>query len=213
MTKVLVVGASRGIGLETVKCALNGGHKLRAFARSASSIPVNHPNLEKVTGDALDFGAIRQALTGMDVVIQTLGVDFSPHIIFRGTHLFSIGTRVLVSAMEESGVRRLISVTGLGAGNSRDRGGFLYNLAFRLFVDRIYSDKDAQEWIIRKSRLKWVIARPAVLTNGPRTNNYRVLVQPQEWRAGFISRADVANFLVRQINDDSLLGQTPVLIG
>src|SRR5262249_1651726 len=74
-------------------------------------------------------------------------------------------------------------------------------------------NKDAQEWIIRESALKWVIARPAVLTNGPRTGTYRVLVDPQEWRSGFISRADVADFLVKQISDDALVGQTPVLIG
>src|SRR5205823_1765284 len=125
MSTVLVIGASRGIGLETVKRALNEGHKVRALARSAGSIPVSHPNLEKITGDALDFGTITQAVTGGNVVIQTLGVHFGPDTIFRGTQLFSLATRILVRAMEETGVRRLISVTGLGAGNSRNRGGFL----------------------------------------------------------------------------------------
>jgi hypothetical protein len=52
------------------------------------------------------------------------------------------------------------------AGNSRNKGGFLYNMAFHLFLESVYSDKDAQEWIIRKSTLEWVIARPVILTNG-----------------------------------------------
>jgi putative NADH-flavin reductase len=186
---------------------------VRALARSAGRIPVSDPNLEKITGDALDFGTMTQALAGINVAIQALGVDFGPDTIFRGTQLFSLATRILVKAMEESSVRRLISVTGLGAGNSRDRGGFLYDIAFHLFLERVYSDKDEQEWIIRNSTLEWVIVRPAVLTNGPRTGNYRVLVHPREWRSGFISRADVADFLVKQINDDTFLGQTPVLTG
>jgi putative NADH-flavin reductase len=213
VSTVLIVGASRGIGLETVKCALKAGHKVRALARSAASIPVSHPNLEKITGDALDLGTMKQALAGVNVVIQTLGIDLSPEIIFRPTRLFSVATRVLVTAMEETGVKRLICVTGLGAGNSRNKGGFLYNMAFHLFLESVYSDKDAQEWIIRKSTLEWVIARPVILTDGPRTDTYRVLLDSKEWRSGFISRADVADFLVEQINDDTLLGKTPVLTG
>ena len=68
-----------------------------------------------------------------------------------------------------------------------------------------------QERIIRRSRLDWTIVRPTILTNGPRTGNYRVLVDPRDWTSGFISRADVADFLVKQIDDTGLLRQTPVL--
>ena len=64
MSTVLVIGASRGIGLETVKCAVNSGHEVRALARSATSIPLSRRNLEKITGDALDFSTIKQALAG-----------------------------------------------------------------------------------------------------------------------------------------------------
>jgi len=210
MSNVLIIGASKGIGLETVKCVLKARHKVRALARSG--IPVSDPGLEKIAGDARDDSIVRPVLAGIDAVIQTLGVDFSPEIIFRGTRLFSVATRILVTAMEATGVRRLICVTGLGAGNSRNKGGLAYDMALDLFLGRIYLDKDAQEWIIRKSTLDWVIARPAVLVNGLRTGTYQVLVDPQEWRSGFISRADVADFLVKQINDDTFLGQTPVLI-
>jgi uncharacterized protein YbjT (DUF2867 family) len=82
-----------------------------------------------------------------------------------------------------------------------------------LFLGRIYADKDAQEWIIRQSRLDWTIVRPTVLTTGPRTRAYRVLVDARDWRSGFISRADVADFLVQQINDASLVRKSPVLSG
>jgi hypothetical protein len=90
----------------------------------------------------------------------------------------------------------LICVTGFGAGNSRGRGGCLYNAAFHLLLGRVYDDKDVQERIVRRSKLDWVIVRPVILTNGPKTNAYRALVDPRGWTCGFISRADVADFLV-----------------
>jgi putative NADH-flavin reductase len=212
VTTVLIIGASKGIGLETLKGALKAGYKVRALARSAANIPVSHPNLEKVAGDALHRSTVKRALAGVDAVIQTLGVAASPEIIFKPVRLFSDATRVLVAAMEETGVKRLICVTGFGAGDSRNKGGFLYNLAFHLILGRAYDDKDAQELIIRKSKLKWLIVRPAILTNGPKTGSYRVLMDPKDWRCGFISRANVADFLVKQIDDDTLLGKTPVLV-
>jgi putative NADH-flavin reductase len=211
VSTVLIIGASRGIGLETLNNALGAGHKVRAFARSASLISVHHPRLTKVAGDALDPVAVKQALAGVDAVIQTLGAAAGPETIFGPVRIFSKTTRVLVAAMEETGVRRLICVTGFGAGDSRDRGGLLYSAAFHLLLGRAYADKDVQEWIIRKSRLEWVIVRPVILTNGPKTGAYRVLADPEDWRCGFISRADVADFLVRQIGEDTWLGRTPVL--
>ena len=70
-----------------------------------------------------------------------------------------------------------------------------------------------QERIIRRSRLDWTIVRPTILTNGPRTGKYRVLVDRCDWTSGFISRADVADFLVTQIDDASLLHKTPTVTG
>jgi putative NADH-flavin reductase len=211
VAKVLIIGASRGIGLETLKAALRAGHSVRAFARSARRIRIDDPKLEKIPSDALQMDTVRRALTGIDVVIQSLGVSAGPEIILKPTRLFSTATRVLVTAMEEAQVRRLICVTGFGAGDSRGRGGLLYNAAFHLLVGRIYDDKDVQERIVRRSKLDWVIARPVILTNGPKTSAYRALVDPRDWTCGFISRADVADFLVKQIDDNAFLHKTPVL--
>jgi hypothetical protein len=100
-------------------------------------------------------------------------------------------------------------------GDSRNTMGFPLNTAFNLFLGRIYADKDVQERIIRESNLDldWVIARPVGLTNGRETGAYKVLVNPKDWRSGFISRADVAEFLVKQIDHDTFLKKTPVLLG
>ena len=211
MATILIIGASRGIGLKTLELALKAGHRVRALARSADRIPVTDANLEKISGDALDPAAVRSALAGVDTVIQTLGVAPSPEMLFKPTRLFSAATRVLVAAMQETGVKRLICLTGFGTGDSRNHGSFLYNAAFHLFLSRVYDDKDVQERIVQESSLDWVIVRPVILTNGPLTGTYRVLVDRRDWGCGFISRADVADFLVKQIGDDTCLHKTPVL--
>ena len=171
-----------GIGLETVKAALLGGHRVRALARSETWLSRRSgrhlPSVHRRTHDAF------------------LEID-----------------RILVDAMKAAGVKRLVAVTGLGAGDSRGHGGILYDgIVFPLLLKRVYDDKDVQEWIIRSSGLDWTIVRPGLLTSGPAAGRYRVLSVRQEWRFGVISRADVANFLVRQIDDRTLIGATPLLI-
>ena len=115
--------------------------------------------------------------------------------------------------MKPAGVKRLIAVTGLGAGDSRGHGGSPYDLvAFPLLLERVYADKGVQECIIRSSGLDWTIVRSGLLTNRPATGQYRVLTTPKDWRSGVISRADVADFLVRQIDDRALISTTPLLV-
>ncbi len=207
---VVVIGASKGIGLEAVSGALKAGHRVRAFARSADRIALRHANLEKRRGDALASADIEDALEGIDAVIQTLGVRARD--LMAPVTLFSRATRVLVPAMEERGVRRLIAVTGFGAGDSRRAIGPLQLAPFRLFLGRAYDDKTVQERIIEESSLDWTIVRPGVLIPGPASGRYKALAEPSQWRNGFISRADVADFLVRQVTETKYLRKAPVLV-
>lgn len=212
MALILVIGASRGIGLETVKAALAAGHKVRAFARSAPTIDISDPNLTKVTGDARVRGEVAAAVQGVDAVIHTVGTT-SPSDLLFGTTLFSDSTRALVDAMQGAGVRRLMMVTGAGAGNSRGRINFLYdNLIFPLVLQRAYNDKDVAEDIVMKSGLDWTIVRPGGLTNRAASGHYKVLNEAKDWRGGFISRADVADFLIKHLDDATLIGKTPLLV-
>ena len=213
MKTILIIGASRGIGLETVRRALDQGYQVRAFARSASQIPITHAELTKVNGDALKVEDVAAAVKGADAVIQTLGAKASLAMVTSHTRLFSDATRILIQSMESEGVKRLICVTGFGAGDSREHMSLLQRVPFELLLGRVYADKAVQEMMIRRSALSWVIARPGILTNGPRTGRYKILDKPADWRNGTISRADVADFLVKQIEDDAYLGKTPALIG
>lgn len=208
-----MVGASRGIGLDVVKQALAAGYSVRAFARSADQISVEDPALDKRVGSALEADDVVSALQGVDTVIQALGVSTSPAMVLKPTQLFSEATRILLTAMESAGVRRLVCLTGYGAGDSLASMGLVRGLAFQTVLGRVYQDKTLQERLIRRSALDWVIARPVILTNGPKTGRYRVLPKRDQWKLGTISRADVADFLVKQIDDDTYLGKTPVLIG
>ena len=211
MAKVLVIGASKGIGLATVQRALEAGHRVRAMARSAAAIPLQHERLEKFTGDALASQDVLAALQDVDAVVQALGIR--PGEMFRPVTLFSDATRVLVAAMQAQGVRRLISVTGFGAGDSQSSIGVLQRLPFRLLFGHAYDDKSRQEQLIRDSGLDWTIVRPGVLTNGSCSGRYRVLEERAQWRNGIVARADVADYLVRQVDDRGGIGKTPVLVG
>lgn len=208
--RVLIIGASSGIGLEATRQSLGAGYQVRALARSADRMAIADRNLEKFPGDALRPEEVKAALVDVDVVIQTLGVGLSA--LLQPVHLFSRSTKVLIAAMKEQGVNRLISVTGFGAGDSQSRIGCLQRAAFLLVLGRAYDDKSVQERLIKQSGLDWTIARPGFLTSGPPTGRYRVLRDESEFRNGVISRADVAGFLVRQIEDRECLRQAPVLV-
>ena len=114
--------------------------------------------------------------------------------------------------MEARGVKRLISVTGFGAGDSRTSINCLQRVPFQILFGRAYDDKGVQESLIKDSSLNWTIVRPGVLTGGRRTGSFNVLDQPSQWRNGLISRADVAEFLVRQIEDPTYVRKAPVIV-
>lgn len=209
--KILIIGASRGIGLATVAAALARGHDVRALARSAAAIPIEHPRLEKVAGDALDRRSVEHALGGMDAVVQVLGLAMGP-VYIGGTELFSKAARVLVDAMSAHGPKRLVVVTGLGAGDSRSSLG-LFAIPFMVVLKRVYDDKDIQERIVRNSTLDWTILRPGILRDGPATGTARVLPERKDWQAGPVRRADVAEAIVDELETCRNLRRTPAVLG
>jgi len=204
------MGASSGIGLETTKLALERGHRVRAFARTASDMELDHPDLEKFSGDALDEASVNDALSDVDAVAQCLGVKLEPSTVLKGTELFSASTRILIPAMQAQNVKRLVVVTGYGAGDSGKHMNPFNRLGFNAVFARIYADKGTQETLIKESDLDWTIARPVVLTGGQRSN-YKVRSDPADYRMGIISRGSVADFLVGEIEAPQYIHKAPVL--
>ncbi|MEM6413530.1 MAG: SDR family oxidoreductase [Pseudomonadota bacterium] len=211
--ETLIIGASQGIGLATVKEALARGHTVRAFARSADQIPVKNERLQKIRGDALNKNDVERAVRGVDSVIQCLGVPLDFKLLTGPITLFSEATKVLIPVMQNANVRRIISVTGFGAGDSEAAIGLIQKLPFNLLFGHAYTDKSIQEKIVKESGLDWTIARPGVLTNGAKSKTYKVLFESGDWRNGVISRASVADFLINAIETESLVRKEPVLVG
>lgn len=213
MSKIVVIGGSRGIGLEVVKILLKKDHSVVAFSRDAQHMNLNDSALLKVSGNARIEDDVRAAIKGADIVIQSLGVPLSPKLLTGPIDLFSSATQTLVPVMEKAGVRRLIAVTGFGAGNSEVAINCLQKIPFNIIFGQAYRDKSVQEEIIKKSKLDWTIVRPGVLTNRALRAGYRVHQHQTEWRNGIISRAAVADYISLILQDPSTYGTDPVLTG
>lgn len=193
---ILVIGASSGIGRHTVDAALARGHAVRAMARSAGRLPPGIAGLEPVAGDARDPAAVAGALTGIDAVVQTLGVGTGRGTLMHEVRLFSEATAVLLSAMRAAGVMRLVAVTGFGAGASSRALSLPERLGQRLLLGGAYADKDRQERLIEASDRDWTIVRPTLLADYAGSGRYRVFAEPERWHGGMIARSDVAAFIV-----------------
>ncbi|HEY7655316.1 MAG TPA: SDR family oxidoreductase [Burkholderiales bacterium] len=206
--KILIVGATRGIGRQVLEQALAAGHAVTALVRDARRLDVQHDRLKVLKGDILDANSVAAAMGGQEAVCCSIGVK----VPWLTVPVFSEGTRNLLEAMKKSGVRRLVCVTGIGAGDTRGHGGLLFDrLFFPLLLKAIYADKDRQESLIKASDVDWVIVRPGFLTNGPLTGRYRTMTNLSGVTAGRISRADVAHFILQQLVAPSHLRQTPLL--
>ncbi len=206
---ILIIGATRGIGIELLTQALDRRYHLAALVRNKASLTKDHKNLKVIQGDILDADSVNQAVSGQDAVCVSIGIKPTR----KPVSVFSDGTKNVIEAMQRFSVKKLICVTGIGAGDSKNHGGFLYDRIFNpLLLKTVYADKDVQESMVRESGLEWIIVRPGFLTNGPRTGQYRAVTDLTGVTAGKISRADVAHFILDQLSSPSYMGQTPLLM-
>lgn len=206
--RILVLGATGGTGRLIVREAVARGYDVTVLVRSAEKAR-DLEGAKLIVGDARDEKALRQALKGRDAVISALGTPVSP---FREVTLLSSATRALVSAMKAEHVSRLVSITGIGAGDSVGHGGFVFdNLIFPLLLRKVYADKNRQEAIVRDSGLDWVLVRPSVLNDKPRRDTIRALTDLSSFKGGTISRADVARFVLDQVRDHSWVHRSPLI--
>jgi putative NADH-flavin reductase len=179
-----------------------------ALVRSPQKLGDLASRLTVVKGDVLDAHAVEKAVSGQDAVIYALGAGNVRH-----TTLFSDSTRVLLVGMKQHSVRRLICVTGVGAGETKGHGGFLYDrILYPLFTKGIYKDKDRQESLIRESQTDWTIVRPAPFRKKMPAGPLRAVTDVADVTLRQISRLEVAEFLVDELEQHRYVRQS-VFIG
>jgi putative NADH-flavin reductase len=207
-SKILVLGATGGTGRSIVTQALARGDAVTALVRSPEKASALQ-GAKLIVGDARDEAALREALKGQDAVVSALGTPASP---FKEVTLLSIAMRALVSAMKAEHVSRLVSITGIGAGDSVGHGGFVFdNVIYPLLLRKVYADKNRQEAIARDSGLDWVLVRPSVLNDKPSRGKIRALTDLSAFHGGTISREDVASFVLDQVRGNTWLHRAPLI--
>lgn len=205
--RLAIFGATGGTGRCLVAQALEQGHEVVAFARNPASVGVAHERLRVLRGDALDPAQVAEAVAGREAVLCALGAPNEP-----GTAVLSGATRNILAAMEEAGVGRLVCETTAGLGDSRERVGFVFRrIIVPLTLKHVFADKEVQEDLIRRSKVDWVIVRPTRLTDGPQTGRYRVGTDLKLSASAAVSRADVADFMLRNVTGGEYVGKAPTI--
>jgi putative NADH-flavin reductase len=206
--RIAIIGASRGIGYELLRIALEEGHEVTALVRNPAKLNISDSRLKIVEGDILDTASVTAVTAGQDAVCVCIGIPPTR----KPVNVFSRGIECALAAIGRESHQKLIAVTGIGAGDSKGHGGFFYDRVINpLLLGTIYADKDRQESIIKASDVKWLIVRPGFLTNGPRTGKYRAIENLSGATSGKISRNDVADFMLKQLTTPTYFGKTPLL--
>jgi putative NADH-flavin reductase len=205
---MLVVGGTGSLGQVIVARALERGHRVTLLARDPKRVQLRSPDLDVVEGDALLPPSIDSAVAGHDAVVNALGAG-----LVRRTTLFSDSTRILIDSLHRHGVRRLVAITGVGAGETKGHGGFLYDhVIYPVFNRGVYQDKDRQEALIRASDLDWTLVRPASFREKSTTTPIEVIVQVAGVSLCWISRREVSAFVVDELEHRQFVRQA-VFIG
>ena len=202
--KLIVFGATGGSGRQLVEQALSLGHDVTAFARNPAALKTSHPKLKVMQGDALDAASVSQAVAGQDAVLFAIGINRRSTMT-----VCTESTRHIIAAMKEHKVRRFICLSAYGASETKDTA--LYSKVLRALIGKRVEDKDRQEELLRASELDWVLVRPPLLTNGARRGRYRVGFDIPIKLFSSVSRADVAEFMLKQLTDDTYLHQAPTI--
>ncbi|HEY7831952.1 MAG TPA: SDR family oxidoreductase [Ktedonobacterales bacterium] len=206
--QLAIFGATGRIGRPLVQQALDAGHEVVALVRDPAKVAMQNEHLTLVQGDAMQLPDVERTVQGADAVICVLG-----HRKDSPKDMQTIAARNIVQAMCAQHIQRLVSLTGAGVEAPQDRpklSNHLIKFALLALSGDVYRDGAAHARVIQESPLDWVIARGPRLTEGPHTGTYRV-----GWvgvNTGMtISRADVADFLLKQTTDTRHLRQMPMI--
>ncbi len=196
--RIMVLGATGKTGTQIIRQALESGHDVAALVRDPARLAINDPKLKVVTGDVLDAASVERGLAGgYDAVISALGVFHRE----PRTEL-SRGTANVIRAMQQHGIRRLVVISSLGAGDSKGQGSLLARILQSFLLKHVLADKDRQEEAIKASGLDWTILRPPQLTDEPAIRDDLVVwsgAVTREKKTWKVSRASVARAALQAV--------------
>ena len=208
IVKILLFGATGPTGSHVLEQALAKGHAVTAFVRDPGRLANRDERVRVIVGDTTrDAPAIADALIGQDVVVSALG----RRATLSSDHLIERSMRMIVPAMERSGVRRLILLSAFGVGESRRDAPWIPRIMYRVLLSDIFRDKLAGEKRVRQSSLDWTIVYPTLLTNGPLTLHYRAGERLELRGMPKISRADVARFILIEAENGGFVRKVVVV--
>jgi putative NADH-flavin reductase len=199
---ITIIGASAGLGLETVKRGLNRNHSITTLSRSEIQLEKNNA-LKMIVGDATNKADLLQSIQNADAIIVTLGTSKN----MKATTLFSDFAKLIVETHRENSIDvPFIFVTGFGTGESKNYVPWLVKMFLKYLLKDVYADKAIMEEIITNSDLKWTVVRPGRLLDKELTEKYRTEnTLFKGINIGGINRADVADFLIKQAENQTEL--------
>ena len=199
---ITIIGASAGIGLETVKRGLDRNHSITTLSRSGIEIE-EKKSLKVILGDATNKADLLSSIQNADAIIVTLGTSKN----MNATTLFSDFAQLMVEIHKENKIDvPFIFVTGFGAGESKNYVPWLVKMFLKYFLKDVYADKTKMEEIITNSDLNWTVVRPGRLFDKELTEKYRIENKLFKGiNVGGINRADVADFLIKQAEEQTEL--------
>lgn len=209
--KLTIFGATGETGRQLIEQALASGNQVVAYARNPLKIGISHERLATVQGELSDTLAIGRAVNGADAVISVLGPRPGED---RNSRSLSQGLRNILAAMQETGVRRLIISSTPSASDPND----LPDLKSKVLVGLIksimrptYEEIVSVARLVRASDTDWTIVRVSMLNNNPGMGKIRAGYLGKKQVGTNLSRADLATFLLEQVQDPTWLRQAPAI--
>jgi putative NADH-flavin reductase len=204
--KILVFGATGPTGQQIISQGLELGHHMTAFVRDPERLAIRHSNLNIITGNVLDPQKVLSAIQGHEVVLSALGNGKS----LKG-NVFSEGTKNIVDAMKNRPCRRAIIMSAYGVGESINNAPILLKMIYNSILKNTFDDKALGERYLKQSNLDWTLVHPVILTNKPKTGSYRKGELISLSGIPTISRADVAELMLKLANDRTSIRRTIVI--
>ena len=208
--EITIFGASGGIGRLLVEQALDAGYMVKAYVRNPSKLELTHQNLEIIKGELSDFENIRTAIAGVDAVISTLGPPLKRN--YKGWAILDAHINI-VKAMEMEGVNRFITIATPSVNFNWDISSIttkMPTIMAKLFFPKAYKEIVKVGNVVSYSKLDWTIVRFIAPNNKPLTGSVKVTFGETKIKWG-ISRADIAAYLLLQVEDAQQIYSMPII--